>query len=264
MSECSATSRSPMMTKAMRINLLACGLLLGALLPGMAAAQSGPCRTLAFEGINHVICEVDAGADLRLFLNGADGLPYGNFPRIDAQLAAEQRKLAFAMNAGMYHTDRRPVGLHIEDGHETAPLVTAEGPGNFGMLPNGVFCIRTDGSYAVIESRAFRTAPPACRHASQSGPMLVIDGQLHPRFLADSPSRYVRNGVGVSADGKRAVFAISGARVNFEQFARFFRDGLGLPNALYFDGNISRLHAPGLGRSDFGFPMGPIIGLVTD
>jgi uncharacterized protein YigE (DUF2233 family) len=93
--------------------------------------------------------------------------------------------------------------------------------------------------------------------------MLVIKGDLHPKLLPESDSLYVRNGVGVSEDGSRAVFAISNTPVNFHAFARFFLDELGLPDALYFDGNISRLYAPGLDRHDAGFPMGPIVGTVV-
>jgi uncharacterized protein YigE (DUF2233 family) len=158
------------------------------------------------------------------------------------------------MNAGMYHPDLAPVGLLVESGATRAPVVTADGPGNFGLLPNGVFCVTATG-FAVIESRRFAAAPPACRQATQSGPMLVIGGALHPRFLPGSTSRHIRNGIGVSADGGRAVLAISGRPVNF-------RDGLGLPDALYLDGQVSRLYAPGLGRSDWGFAMGPMLGLV--
>ncbi|WP_372993343.1 phosphodiester glycosidase family protein, partial [Sulfitobacter sp.] len=104
-----------------------------------------------------------------------------------------------------------------------------------------------------------------CTSATQSGPMLVINGKLHPRFLKDGTSRYVRNGVGTSADGKRAVFVISNGVINFHDFAVYFRDQLNLPNALYFDGNVSRLRAPELGRNDLGFsPLGPIIGVVSE
>ena len=39
-------------------------------------------------------------------------------------------------------------------------------------------------------------------------------------------------------------------------------DHLGLPDALYFDGRISRLYAPGIGRADAGFRMGPIVGVL--
>jgi uncharacterized protein YigE (DUF2233 family) len=230
-------------------------------MPGGAAAAEDTCRDIAHEGLKHTICDVAAGGDLRLWLRGADGAILGGFAQVDALLAPEGRGLVFAMNAGMYHPDRRPVGLYVEDGAPEGRLITAAGPGNFGMLPNGVFCIGDD-RFAVIESRRFAADPPACRYATQSGPMLVIDGALHPRFLPDSTSRYRRNGVGVSADGKRAVFAISAGTVTFHEFARLFRDGLGLPDALYLDGNISRLHAPGLGRSDPGFAMGPIVGLV--
>jgi len=228
----------------------------------LAAPAGAVCRPMAHDGQDYTICEVGPGADLRLFLTAPDGLPYGTFERAAAALEAEGRTLAFAMNAGMFHPDRSPVGLYVEDGQERARIVTRAGPGNFGMLPNGVFCILADG-YAVIESRAYAAAPPDCRHATQSGPMLVIGGALHPRFLPDSTSRFYRNGVGVSPDGSRAYFAISATPVTFHEFARLFRDGLGVRDALYLDGKVSRLHAPGLGRSDIGFPMGPIVGLVV-
>lgn len=228
-----------------------------ALLPPAAQAE---CRGMTHDGQGYTVCEVQSGEDLRLFQTGPDGAPFGAFERIDAVLAGQGAQLGFAMNAGMYHPDRRPVGLMIEDGAERAPLITRDGPGNFGLLPNGVFCIAE--TFTIRESRAFAANPPDCRYATQSGPMLVIGGALHPRLLPDSDSRYIRNGVGVSADGSRAVLAISEGPVNFHQFARLFRDGLSLPDALYFDGNISRLHAPGLGRHDGGFPMGPIVGLV--
>lgn len=224
------------------------------------AAEAVDCRDTTFEDASYTVCEVQAGEDLRLFHSGPDGA-YGSFRKLDAALGAEGKALGFAMNAGMYHRDLAPVGLYVEDGVEVSRLVTRDGPGNFGLLPNGVFCIG-DG-FRVVESRAFKAELPDCRYATQSGPMLVIAGALHPKLLPESDSLYVRNGVGVSGDGQRAVFAVSNDAVNFHSFARFFREELGLPDALYFDGNISRLYAPQLGRHDGGFPMGPIVGTVV-
>ncbi|MDQ2089505.1 phosphodiester glycosidase family protein [Marimonas arenosa] len=228
-----------------------------------AAAWAVECRDIAQNTNRFTVCEADAAReDLRLFLLDKTGTVYASFARIETDLAASGDTLAFAMNAGMYHASRAPVGYYLEDGKELQRLVTSDGPGNFGLLPNGVFCIR-DGRADVIETGLFDHEKPACSHASQSGPMLVIDGNLHPRFLKDSTSRYVRNGVGTSADGQRVVFAISNNPVTFHEFGRLYRDLLKLPQALYFDGNVSRLHAPGLGRSDPGFAMGPIVGVVA-
>jgi len=229
-----------------------------ACLPLQAAAT---CSDIRFDATSYTLCEVSADDDLRLFLDGADGTPHGSFARVQAMLEERGEALVFATNAGMYHPDRSPVGLYVEDGQERRAIVTNEGPGNFGMLPNGVLCI-AEGELSVVESREFAESPPDCRHATQSGPMLVIDGALHPRFLDESESRHIRNGVGVSEGGQRAVFAISNEPVTFHQFARLFRDHLDLPQALFLDGSVSRLHAPGLNRSDWGRPMGPIVGLV--
>jgi uncharacterized protein YigE (DUF2233 family) len=232
----------------------------------LAHAQTGApsCRDMRFEDNRYSVCEVDAGqSELRLFLNDRDGNLLGQFTAIDRALKDEGRQLGFAMNAGMYHKNRAPVGYYTENGTEVMHIIPNAGPGNFGLLPNGIFCIRP-GRADVIETLAFVERPPDCTYATQSGPMLVIDGALHPRFLPDSTSRYVRNGVGTSADGKRVVFAISRNAVTFYDFARLFRDGLNLPSALYFDGNVSRLYAPELNRHDAGFPMGPIVGVVVD
>lgn len=236
----------------------AISLLAALALSGTAASA---CSEGTFEGIPYTACTVDPATEtLRLWHTAPDGKVFGTFERIEATLAQDGTKLGFAMNGGMYHDDRRPVGLYVENGVETAPLVTSDGPGNFGLLPNGVFCLRADGAQ-VTETLAFDKARPECTYASQSGPMLVINGALHPKFLENSSSRYVRNGVGVRTDGT-VVFAISDRPVTFHRFARLFRDELDTPNALYIDGSVSRLYAPDMSRHDIGFPLGPIVGTV--
>ena len=228
-------------------------------------AMAVECQQISHDGARYTACKVDvADGGLRLFLNDPmTGEPLGSFSNLERQVRGEGGKLLFAMNAGMYHQDRSPVGHYVENGREAKSLITRDGPGNFGLLPNGVFCIR-DGRADVMETKKFAREAPVCDFASQSGPMLVIDGKLHPRFLKNSDSLYVRNGVGTSADGRTAWFAISEDEVNFHAFARLFRDVLKVPQALYFDGSISRLYAPQLNRHDGGFPMGPIVGVMAE
>jgi len=223
-----------------------------------AAAVS--CEDVEYLGNSYTVCTVDAPHEkLRLFHKDANGAVLGSFDAIED--LPEVGSLVFAMNAGMYHDDRSPVGHYVEDGVETMRVIPNAGPGNFGLLPNGVFCI-TDSAAQVYETLAYVATQPSCRDATQSGPMLVIDGALHPRFLPDSRSRFIRNGVGTSADGTTAVFAISNNAVTFHEFGSFFKDYLGLPNALYFDGKVSRLYARAQGRSDFGFQLGPMVGVI--
>ncbi|WP_171171987.1 phosphodiester glycosidase family protein [Ruegeria sp. HKCCA0370] len=229
-----------------------------------AQASAVTCEKLTHDDKRYTVCEVDAeNEDLRLFLNDENGDLLGHFSSVNEALAPGGKRLAFAMNAGMYHDDRSPVGHYVENGKEVMRVISNPGPGNFGLLPNGVFCIRA-GRADVFETLDFIDRAPDCRFASQSGPMLVIDGELHPRFLADSTSHYVRNGVGTSTDGTRAVFVISEDYVTFHEFGRLFRDVLETPNALFFDGNISRMYDRANNRSDVGFSLGPIVGVVED
>ena len=94
--------------------------------------------------------------------------------------------------------------------------------------------------------------------ATQSGPMLVIEGALHPAIQDDGSSRLIRNGVGVRG-ARIAVFVISDDPVSFGKFARLFRDDLGCANALFLDGTVSSLWAPELNRKDAVAPLGPMV-----
>jgi uncharacterized protein YigE (DUF2233 family) len=221
-----------------------------------AGACHAACRDATIESARYIICEFTARDGIELFLRDDAGAPLGQFGRVRDALAMRGRTLVFAMNAGMYHEDRSPVGLYVENGRELKRLSTANGSGNFSMKPNGVFYIDNKGA-GVLETKAFARRKIKATFASQSGPMLVIDGRLHPRFRANSTSRNRRNGVGVA--GKRVVFALADDPVTFHQFARVFRDVLKTPNALYLDGSISRLYATDVNRDDFGFPLGPIV-----
>lgn len=228
---------------------------------GRAVAQpdAGPCRPVRFADSAFVVCTVDLRRyDVKLFWRGPDGTVLGSFRRLKE--TPEGSRLAFAMNAGMYHEDRSPVGLYVENGKELKAANTRSGPGNFHLKPNGVFYVK--GSRAgVLETSAYLKRRIRPDYATQSGPMLVINGRIHPRFSKQSTSRKIRNGVGVK-DQHRVVFAISEDPVTFRTFARLFRDHLGCANALFLDGSISSLYAPALERMDTLLPMGPIVGAM--
>ena len=228
-----------------------------------SAKAQGLCERTNFEGVGLIVCDVPAQdvKGLALFHMHPDGLAVRSFSRLKSLLEAQGLDMVFAFNAGMYHRDLSPVGLYIENGVEQKAISTLAGPGNFHLLPNGVFYLAENGTAGVLETPAFVKANIAPRFASQSGPMLVINGALHPRFIATSDSLKIRNGVGVRGDGS-VVFALSEQGLNFHQFARYFKDEAKTPNALYFDGTISSASFPELGRADFFFPMGPMVAMV--
>lgn len=232
--------------------------------PLAAAAQapaSTSCAPVRFDEANYTVCSFDARRDdIRLYWKGANGLAFGGFASLAEALKAQGRRLRFAMNGGMFETDLSPVGLFIEDGKQEHKADTRDGASNFHLKPNGVFYVGEGGGAGVMETTRFLNVGPMARYATQSGPMLVIDGHVHPKIHATGTSAKIRNGVGVR-EGSLVVFAISDEPVTFYAFARLFRDGLNCPNALFLDGSISSLYAPDLKRGDALSPIGPIIGV---
>ncbi len=227
-----------------------------------AAPAPEPCVNRTFEARGYVVCTAPPKGDLRLFFAGADGEPFGSFTAVREALTLTGERLVFAMNAGMYNPDFAPSGLYVERGVLRKAANQRPGAGNFHMKPNGVFWINSDGQSGVTETARYLAQRIQPAYATQSGPMLVIDGKLHPRIREDGTSRKIRNGVGACEEG-RTAFAISNEPVTFHEFALLFKIELKCPDALYLDGSISAAYAPSLGRHDRWRPMGPIVGMVT-
>jgi uncharacterized protein YigE (DUF2233 family) len=217
------------------------------------------CQAIAFEGSRFTACRADPQThDLLLVDKGNDGRPMRDFVGLQPRLRERYRNIAFAMNAGMFDALGLPIGYYVEDGAEQRPLNRRAGPGNFHLLPNGVFWGDANGWHVATTDDFAARKPDHVRIATQSGPMLLMNGELHPRIAANGESLQVRNAVGVGLDGT-AWFAISDEPVSFGRFARLFRDKLAAPDALYLDGAVSRLFDPVARRQDGGPAIGPIV-----
>lgn len=228
--------------------------------PSATVAADSACRKVVFEEAALTHCTADPATHRITMANlGADRQPFTSLAAFAASV--DPASIVFAMNGGMYGDDLKPLGYYVEKGERLSELDRGEGTGNFYMKPNGVF-FGTGGQWRVLTSDAFfATVGERPEFGTQSGPMLVADGKLHPEIRDNGPSRAIRNGVGVDASGK-AHFVITDAPVSFGQLARYFRDELKVANALYLDGQVSSLWNPASGRQDKG-RVGPIIVVTT-
>ena len=241
------------------------GRLIGAALVGFGflnAAAFADCKPQAYNGHSYMLCSFDVKSQhVELFNLDSNDIPLGSFSRLSDKLKAEGKVLSFAMNAGMYDQNLRPIGLFVEEGVEVKKLNRRNGGGNFHLKPNGVFYIAGEKA-GVMETEAYAKSGIKPDFATQSGPMLVINNKIHPKFSATGTSFKIRNGVCVE-DDHIAIFAISNEPVGFYDFASLFKDQLGCKNALFLDGSISSLwssDATGVGGY---VPIGPMVGVYT-
>lgn len=197
--------------------------------------------------------------DLRFFLNDDAGEPFGDIGTLRNRLSAQGQTLVFATNGGMFKSDFTPVGLYIEAGKLLNPLDTGSGFGNFYLKPNGIFYLTRDRQAGICNTTDFKYSEQI-QYATQSGPMLVVNGQLHPAFRQGSPNLHIRNGVGIRPDGT-LLFAISKQRINLYDFAVFFQQS-GCVQALYLDGFVSRCYLPEQGWRQVEGDLGVLIGVV--
>ena len=210
-------------------------------------------------------CQLNLARDnVRMFWRAADGSVFANFSRLGAWLLGRNEQLICATNAGIYGTDLRPIGLYIEAGKVLHKLNTRkEAYGNFYLQPNGVFLLSdreatilsTDEMAVELETRL-----PSIRYATQSGPILLRNGQINPLFTQGSENRVVRNAACVRTETD-FVLLKSRSPINFYDFARQLRDKLGCRDALYLDGSVSQLFP--FGNGNLGPSFAAMIGVTV-
>lgn len=179
--------------------------------------------------------------DLQFFWKNDKGEALKSIQNLKTYVEDKNGILLFAMNGGMFNTDLSPKGLFIQNNKTLVSLDTSEGTGNFYLKPNGIFYIMEDNTPFICKTTDFSDAGDV-KYATQSGPMLVVDGQVHAAFKDGSTNLNIRNGVGILPDNK-VVFAMSKKEINFYDFAKYFQH-LGCKNALYLDGFVSRTYLP--------------------
>ncbi len=225
--------------------------------PTIASQVESACRSVIFEDTSLTHClAVPSRHRIATDLAGADGENYRSLSAFAGARDAET--VAFAMNAGMFDDEGDPIGYYVEDSERLKTLNTQDGEGNFHLDPNGVFFGSGDTWEIRTTEDFLANVSDRPEFGTQSGPMLLIDGKLHPEISTDGESRLVRNGVGIDGQG-RAHFVISNAPISFGKLARFYRDELSVSDALYLDGNVSALWNPATGRLDTGAAIGPLI-----
>ncbi|PQJ32528.1 hypothetical protein BST92_11590 [Nonlabens arenilitoris] len=196
---------------------------------------------------------------LQLYWLDNYGKPLKTFTQLKNHLDQRGDSLLYAMNAGMYLKDHSPQGLYIENKIILKKLdTTTVAYGNFYLQPNGVFYLTRNGR-AQVAATSKLTDLSEMTYATQSGPMLVIDGKLHPAFNQDSKNLHIRNAVGILPDG-RILLVQSREKINFYDLALFFKKQ-GCKNALYLDGFVSRIFDPENGVEQMDGRFGVMIGI---
>jgi uncharacterized protein YigE (DUF2233 family) len=197
---------------------------------------------LTLKQAKYVAIRVDLNAArIKLRWRNPAGVPYGSLDEVYRQAGGEMLALT---NAGIYSANHAPEGLHIEGGTTLSPLNLNNGDGNFYWKPNGVFYV-TDDAAGIVESEKFNSLNErgGVREATQSGPLLVINGEVNRDLKPDSRSLYVRNGIGVKSAGEVYIL-ISEDEVSLHDFATVFAQQLHCRDALYLDGCVSQLYLP--------------------
>ena len=160
----------------------------------------------------------------------------------------------------MYDENYKPKGLYIENGIVLSPIDRKDkGYGNFYLSPNGIFYIKNSGKAFVKETTSVKDYKNI-KYATQSGPMLVIEGNIHPKFTKGSKHTNIRNGVGILPNGN-VLFAMSKEKINLYDFALYFKKN-GCKNALYLDGFVSKTYLPSKKWKEMDGNFGVIIGVI--
>ena len=197
---------------------------------------------------------------MRFVLRDGQKRLFRNAGNLKKAIRNSGQQLVFATNGGMFHASRQPVGLFIEAGKQVTPIErSVDKPGNFFMQPNGIFFLSKNGKAGICITADFK-AKTGVTYATQSGPMLVTDGKVNRLFGKQSPNRRIRNGVGIKPDGD-VVFAISKKPVTFYELATLFTEQFDCSEALYLDGEISKMYAPEIGRNELGGELGVLISI---
>ena len=120
--------------------------------PAPPSPPVSSCVEQRFEQAGFIVCAAPRGRiEIRSGMR--------SFAALQTRLGRRTNSIAFAVNGGMFDDAGAPIGLMIEDQREVQRINRREGGGNFHLMPNGVFLVRTNDRAEVVTGEAFKPAP---------------------------------------------------------------------------------------------------------
>lgn len=180
-------------------NVLVCLGMKGEVLPEMTSETGNAC-ILESTGNAYYVYK-SSPTSVKMAWKDGKGHIISNVRNLDKMLAGKGKKLLCAMNGGMYTKEQSPCGLYIEEGVTKQKLnKNFQGAGNFCLgfgeeKTNGVFVTKQDGTAEIIKAKNF-SPNGSYLYATQSGPILLWNGLINPKFTKNSKNVLVRNAVG--------------------------------------------------------------------
>lgn len=184
---------------------------------------------------------------INFHLKSSSGNHYESISNLYKSLDSNSNEVLMITNGGMYLQNLDPQGIYIEKSSSIKKLnqIKTNNNTNFYMFPNGVFAIDSYNHPLIMVTDSFskNINESQIKYATQSGPMLLINNEIHPKFIKGSHNLNIRSGVGISSENNSNVlFIISNNEVNFYDFASVFKDLFHCKDALYLDGAISQMY----------------------
>jgi uncharacterized protein YigE (DUF2233 family) len=179
---------------------------------------------------------------LKVFYLNQAGEAFRSIAALEEDLHLHHEHLLCATNGALFDVGEKPLGWLVVDGVRLHPLnQRQEGSGNFYLQPNGALVIDAAGASIMstneVSARELQLAPITI--GLQSGPILIRDGVINPRFLADSTSRFTRNAVCLLSPA-HGVLLYAPEPVSLFEFSQALLD-FGCRDALYLDGHLSQM-----------------------
>lgn len=166
-----------------------------------SVSASAPCEHVVREGQTYDVCRFpnDGSLNVKTYWRDTNGNPYGTLLRFSQKVP----NLIYAGNGSASQSDLTPAGLFISDSKALVPAVKnddKDGLGNIFILPNGVFWVDDKGRAFVATTEDYVASQAKPVSANQSGPMLVIHGEISKRLDPKGTSLKTRNSVCVGDD----------------------------------------------------------------
>ncbi len=130
-----------------------------------------------------------------LILNQESTLNLALVPESEISGVLSKNETVCISEVGFYDNGGNHIGLLQKEGQQISGIdIASSGKGNFYLVPNGVLSFDSL-TIQITESKEYNTRTLQEENSIQSGPLLIMNGKLHPKLNLFSPNKHGRSAI---------------------------------------------------------------------